>query len=172
MLCSALVVAVVLTDSKLTDTHEGVKKFLLGRQLTVVPLGFVIAQLTHFERLNPDNFGKGLYFLIVVVGIPGVLILLQFAQLTPQLLAQQNNVAFLNLPGAYLLVLWTMAVESLGLVNFTWIMYFLVDRTICHRRKDGEVYSRTSTVNPLFRIFDDEDEEQQTVAQELPVRTV
>lgn len=140
------------------DTKEGVKKFLLGRQLTVVPLGFVIAQLTHFERLNRDNFPNGLYFLIVTAGIPGVLILLQFAQLTPQLLAQQNNVPFLNLPGGYMLVLWTLALESLGVVNFTWIMYFVVDRIFCRKRKDGETYSRPSTTNPLFCIYDDGDE--------------
>lgn len=130
---------------------------MLGRQLTVVPLGFLIAQLTHFEGLHKENFPGGLYFVVVTAGIPGVLILLQFAQLTPQLLAQQNSIPFLNLPGAYVLVLWTLGVESLGLVNFTWIVYFFVDKFMCRKRKDGETYSRASTSNPLFCICDDGD---------------
>eukprot|EP00602_Paraphysomonas_sp_CaronLab_P003171 CAMPEP_0185039316 /NCGR_PEP_ID=MMETSP1103-20130426/36053_1 /TAXON_ID=36769 /ORGANISM="Paraphysomonas bandaiensis, Strain Caron Lab Isolate" /LENGTH=532 /DNA_ID=CAMNT_0027578157 /DNA_START=126 /DNA_END=1724 /DNA_ORIENTATION=+ len=140
-----------------SSVSEGVKKFLLGRQLTVVPLGFLIAALTHFENLNRDNFPGGLYFIVVTAGLPGVLILLQIAQLTPQLLAQQNSILFLNLPGSYLLVLWTLAVESLGIVNFTWVLYFAIDKLLCRKRKDGSVYSRP-TSNPLFCIFEDEDD--------------
>lgn len=113
------------------ETSEGVKKFLLGRQLTVVPLGFFIASLTHFIGLNEDYMPFGLYFIVVTAGLPGVMILLQVAQLTPQLLAEENNVAFINLPGSYVLAQWALFVESFGIVNVTWILYHVVDKLLC-----------------------------------------
>lgn len=113
------------------DTSEGVKKFLLGRQLTVVPLGFFIASLTHFIGLNEDQMPYGLYFILVTAGLPGVMILLQVAQLTPQLLAEQNNIAFINLPGSYMLAKWALFVESFGIVNVTWLIYFALDKILC-----------------------------------------
>ena len=113
------------------DTSEGVKKFLLGRQLTVVPLGFFIASLTHFIGLNEDQMPYGLYFILVTAGLPGVMILLQVAQLTPQLLAEQNNIAFINLPGSYVLAKWALFVESFGIVNVTWLIYYALDKVLC-----------------------------------------
>ena len=139
----------------LTDTVEGVKKFLLGRQLTVVPLGFFIASLTHFVGLKEESLPYGLYFIIVTAGLPGVMILLQVAQLTPQLLAEQNNIAFINLPGCYLLARWALLVESFGIVNVTWLFYFTIDKLFCGgaKRFQSESYDELgSSSSPLFSL--------------------
>ena len=50
---------------------DGVKRFLLGRQLIVVPLGFVVAQITNFGRFPVNNFPTALYFLTINLGFPG-----------------------------------------------------------------------------------------------------
>jgi hypothetical protein len=139
-----------------SDVKEGVKKFLIGRQLTVVPLGFVFAHFTHFVHLNRDNYNAVAYFLIVEAGLPGVLILLQFAQLTPQLLAEQNSIPFMNIPGNYLLSLWTLQLEKLGIVNFTWVFYGVIESCVCMRRKDGEQYKQPAARSPLTScLYDD-----------------
>jgi hypothetical protein len=124
------------------DTSEGVKKFLLGRQLTVVPLGFFIASLTHFIGLNEYQMPYGLYFILVTAGLPGVMILLQVAQLTPQLLAEENNIAFINLPGSYVLAKWALFVESFGIVNVTWLIYYALDKTLCRRPLNMSSYDQ------------------------------
>jgi hypothetical protein len=61
----------------------------------VVPLGFLFAQLTHFSFFPRDLMPAYLYYPMVIIGIPGVLVLLQFAQLTPQLLAEEQSISFL-----------------------------------------------------------------------------
>eukprot|EP00603_Paraphysomonas_imperforata_P002008 CAMPEP_0114427034 /NCGR_PEP_ID=MMETSP0103-20121206/8126_1 /TAXON_ID=37642 ORGANISM="Paraphysomonas imperforata, Strain PA2" /NCGR_SAMPLE_ID=MMETSP0103 /ASSEMBLY_ACC=CAM_ASM_000201 /LENGTH=503 /DNA_ID=CAMNT_0001596055 /DNA_START=273 /DNA_END=1784 /DNA_ORIENTATION=+ len=138
------------------DVKEGVKKFLIGRQLTVVPLGFVFAHLTHFVHMNRENFNSATYFLIVEAGLPGVLILLQFAQLTPQLLAEQNSIPFMNIPGNYLLSVWTLQLEKLGIVNFTWLFYGVIENLLCTKRKDGEEYQQPAARNPLTSCLQDD----------------
>ena len=50
---------------------DGVKRFLLGRQLIVVPLGFLVAQITHFDRYPAYNFSPALYFFTISLGLPG-----------------------------------------------------------------------------------------------------
>mmetsp|Transcript_22127 Transcript_22127/g.37466 ORF Transcript_22127/g.37466 Transcript_22127/m.37466 type:complete len:620 (+) Transcript_22127:270-2129(+) len=112
-------------DSTVDVDH--VKRFLLGRQQLVVPLGFLFAQLTHFSRFPADHLPSYLYYPLVTIGLPGILVLLQFAQLAPQLLAEEKNVPFLGMRGAYVLTKVALAVESLGITNFTWMMFAGLD---------------------------------------------
>ena len=56
---------------------DGVKRFLLGRQLIVVPLGFLVAQITHFNRYPTYNFSPALYFFTISLGLPGKMMLLK-----------------------------------------------------------------------------------------------
>lgn len=153
------------------------KKFLIGRQLTVVPLGFVFARLTHFVRLHRENYGTLGYFLVVEAGLPGVLILLQFAQLAPQLLAEQNSIPFMNLPGNYLLALWTLQLEKLGIVNFTWLFYRVIEGCVCVRREGGQKYQQPTVRGPMTScLFDDSghdsDSESRKEANDVAVRTL
>ena len=141
------------------DVSEGIKKFLLGRQLTVVPLGFFIASLTHFVGLHEESMPYGLYYIIVTAGLPGVMILLQVAQLTPQLLAEQNNIAFINLPGCYILAKWALFVESFGILNVTWMFYYTIDKLVCRRksRLTTSYDQLDSSSSGLFAICYDSD---------------
>jgi hypothetical protein len=68
---------------------------LAHSQQMVVPLGFLFAQLTHFTFFPRDLLPSYLYYPMVVIGVPGILVLLQFAQLAPQLLAEEQNISFL-----------------------------------------------------------------------------
>jgi hypothetical protein len=66
----------------LASQNEGITRFLLGRQLIVVPLGFLMATITLFEGY--DNLPSGWYFLLVGLGLPGMIVTMQVAQLAPQ----------------------------------------------------------------------------------------
>lgn len=61
----------------------------------VVPLGFLFAQLTHFSLFPMEMLPASIYYPLVTIGVPGILVLLQFAQLSPQLLAEEKGVTFL-----------------------------------------------------------------------------
>ena len=118
---------------RLIQGQGSVERFMLGRQLIVVPLGFLVAQITHFGRTpTVGTFWSDpvLYFLVVNVGLPGILTLLQFAQLTPQLLAEAHSEVFLRLPGGFLLVSCAFAVEQLGITQITTVAVAAME-TIC-----------------------------------------
>jgi hypothetical protein len=66
----------------LASQNEGITRFLLGRQLIVVPLGFLMATITLFEGYG--NLPSGWYFLLVGLGLPGMIVTMQVAQLAPQ----------------------------------------------------------------------------------------
>jgi hypothetical protein len=103
----------------LRDTPDGVERFLLGRQQIVVPFGFLVAQITHFGLLPMTGFPPFLKFILVGFSLPAVLVMLQFSQLAPQLLAESNNDAFLSLPGAFSLVYAALTIEKLGVTYVT-----------------------------------------------------
>lgn len=107
----------------LRNKPDGIERFLLGRQQIVVPFGFLVAQITHFGLLPMSGFPPVVKFLLVGFGLPAVLVLLQFSQLAPQLLAESNNDTFLSLPGAFLLVYVALTIEKLGI---TYVSTFFV----------------------------------------------
>ena len=104
---------------------EGVERFMIGRQQVVVPLGFLIAQICSFgASVLSQRLSAGWRFVLLAAGIPIVVTILIFAQLSPQLLANKHRQKFLELPGAYVLVLLCLAIERLGFVQVT---FFLIE---------------------------------------------
>mmetsp|Transcript_15054 Transcript_15054/g.24932 ORF Transcript_15054/g.24932 Transcript_15054/m.24932 type:complete len:614 (-) Transcript_15054:270-2111(-) len=141
------------------DTSEGVKKFLLGRQMLVVSLGFFIASLTHFAGLK-EHVPYAIYFMVVTAALPGVMVFLEVAQLTPQLLAEQNNIAFINLPGSYYLAKFLLFVEACGIMNVAWLIYYGLDNCLCSKpRRIAEEYDELDTTanGNLFTLCYDSD---------------
>eukprot|EP00603_Paraphysomonas_imperforata_P004776 CAMPEP_0114444484 /NCGR_PEP_ID=MMETSP0103-20121206/18110_1 /TAXON_ID=37642 ORGANISM="Paraphysomonas imperforata, Strain PA2" /NCGR_SAMPLE_ID=MMETSP0103 /ASSEMBLY_ACC=CAM_ASM_000201 /LENGTH=437 /DNA_ID=CAMNT_0001616023 /DNA_START=380 /DNA_END=1696 /DNA_ORIENTATION=+ len=124
------------------DTSEGVKKFLLGRQMLVVSLGFFIASLTHFAGLK-EHVPYAIYFMVVTAALPGVMVFLEVAQLTPQLLAEQNTI-----------------VEACGIMNVAWLIYYGLDNCLCSKpRRIAEEYDELDTTanGNLFTLCYDSD---------------
>ena len=105
----------------LREQPQGVERFLLGRQQLVVPCGFVVAQITSFTSFPSKGMSQGLYFIVVVFGLPAVLVLLQLSQLAPQLLAEGHGKMFLSLPGAFSFVYSALCVEKLGVVSIVFL---------------------------------------------------
>ena len=68
------------------------------------------------------------YIMLVGLGLPGMLILLQFAQLTPQLAAESDGVGFMNKRGCFALAYVALAIEKLGLTSFSWVLYAVIDK--------------------------------------------
>ena len=105
---------------------NGVERFLLGRQQLVVPLGFLAAQIMNFEKFPASDLNYIWRLIFVGLGLPAILIFLQFCQLAPQLLAEENPRKFLEMRGGFVLVFATLVVERLGLSSVTWGMLRLI----------------------------------------------
>ena len=107
----------------LGSTDNGIERYLLGRQQTVVPLGFLIASITHFGYYPIGILSPTVDFLLTGFGLPVVIILLQFSQLTPQLLAEKFGSMFLKLPGSMQMVQLALFIELFGITSV--VSYFV-----------------------------------------------
>jgi hypothetical protein len=85
-----------------------------------------------------------------------VLILLQFSQLTPQILAESHGEAFLSLPGAYSLVYIALAIEKLGITCISSFLIEIISKLSDDKRgkllvtQDEENVASTGTQNISF----------------------
>jgi hypothetical protein len=95
----------------------------------VVPLSFLVAQITHFSgsMLGFITSNPALDFLLIGVDMPVILLLLVFGQLAPQLLADKHQRTFLELWGSYALVYSALLVESLGIAQATFLLVEAID---------------------------------------------
>lgn len=129
----------------LANRADGIPKFLLGRQLIVVPMGFLIANITLFDKYY-GMMSPSLFFLLVGLGIPGMLVTMQVAQLAPQVLASNHTGAFLRLPSASMVVYAALAIECLGLTQCAYLVQSVVQGCVCQR---SAKYAN-ATLSPLF----------------------
>lgn len=106
---------------------DGVDRFLIGRQITVVFSVFILALLTSFTEMTEYPFTNSqlpAWFIAVFLksGMLGALVVVCIAQLTPQIVSSRSPVEFLNLPGMIFFVWVTLILEGSGICNATWLM--------------------------------------------------
>lgn len=114
------------------------------------------SQSAQAVRAATESF---LQFWIVTLGVPGMLVLLQFSQLSAQMLAEKNPRQMLALPGAYWMVRAALCVETLGIALVTRVVFFICERMCCggldKKEKDlsgvleAKMLAESTTVSPL-----------------------
>jgi len=111
-------------NHKLANANHGlnVQRFMVGRQFFVVFVVFLGAQLTTYSELKIDWLPNFLYILIIQTGMPGVLFVLSFGQLMPQLIASTHPVTFMNLPGSWAVIHMALGFEAAGVTHFSWVL--------------------------------------------------
>ena len=121
---------------------KNVERFLVGRQFCVVFVVFLCAQLTTFPTLKMWSTGddeKSFFsiftyivkLVIIDTGFPGVLYILSFGQLMPQLIASKFPVFFMNIPGVGLVSRVALFLESVGVTHFSWLLAAVVEKAMC-----------------------------------------
>jgi len=84
---------------KLINQPDNVKRFIIGRQFCTVLTGFLLAQIFTFADFANDGYDPVAFFIIIKSGLVGVLIVLAFGQLMPELLAAEFPLRFMDMPG-------------------------------------------------------------------------
>jgi hypothetical protein len=139
----------------LVSENEGIPRFLLGRQMLVVPMGFLLANVTLFKGWEylPDE----IYIPLIALGLPGMIVTMQCFKLAPQIIASRHNKAFLKLPGTYLFVLFALCIEKLGFTKPAFLLKHLIQRFVCRQSlnegervtTDEELMVQTQVANML-----------------------
>lgn len=142
------------TNHVLATARDGinVQRFLVGRQFFVVFVVFLSAQVTTYSKMcDPYHMGhisntthlpdsnapgawicvkipKFFYILIIETGMPGILFVLAFGQLMPQLVAATHPITFMNLPGSWFVIQLALLIETIGITHFSWVLTWLVKK--------------------------------------------
>lgn len=87
----------------------------------------------HLDSTSPGawicvKIPKFFYILIIETGMPGILFVLAFGQLMPQLVAATHPITFMNLPGTWFVVKLALAIETIGITHFSWVLTWIVKK--------------------------------------------
>lgn len=101
-----------------------------------------------------ENFPPFLKFIIFQFGLPNVLVMLQFSQLSAQLLAKTHCNLFLSLSGTFSLVYLALAIERLGMAQITVVFVGLAKalmRTLNKHdmKENGTLHSEITVINEM-----------------------
>ena len=131
---------------RLMNQPENVKRFIIGRQFFTVLTNFLLAQITTFVGWkNSWNIQPVIFYIVVHSGLVGVLTVLAFAQLLPELLAAEYPLRFMNLPGSISICNLSLFFDSLGVGHCAWAVYYTTRMLICggHMASDGKAMADT-----------------------------
>lgn len=108
---------------QLVNSHDGVKRFLIGRQFLIVMSMFTMASLTTYHSYDQPFLPSSIITPLAITGFFGVIFGLNTVQLPGQMIAKQYPISFLNLPGMVYLVQIALVAESTGLMHFGWVLF-------------------------------------------------
>jgi CBS domain containing-hemolysin-like protein len=104
---------------------------------------FLSAQITTYSTLSLP-IPRWLFIFIIETGLPGVLVVLSFGQLMPQLVAATHPVTFMDIPGSWLVIKIALLFEALGITHFSWVLTFFT-KWICRMDKGDNVTRNSLT---------------------------
>jgi len=129
------------------NSHLNVQRFLVGRQFFVVFVVFLAAQLTTYSDLEVPWLPNWLFIVIIQTGLPGVLWVLSFGQLMPQLIASTHPVVMLDLPGSWSVIQMALMFESMGVTHFSWVLTLACKHVFNLNTPDIQTWSREVSRN-------------------------
>ncbi len=115
---------------EIINRPDNVKRFIIGRQFCTVLTGFVLAQITTFYHWESTGYNPVLFYIVVKSGLIGVLTVLAFGQLMPELLAQEYPLRFMNMPGSYTVGVVSLFFDGVGVGHAAWTFYYFT-RGMC-----------------------------------------
>ncbi len=128
---------------RLMNQPENVKRFIIGRQFFTVLTNFLLAQIFTFHGWSSDGYNPVLFYIVVRSGLVGVLVVLAFAQLLPELLAAEYPLRFMNMLGSNFICNTSLFFDSLGVGHCAWSIYFTTRSLVCggQMAEDGKACS-------------------------------
>jgi hypothetical protein len=86
-----------------------------------------------FIAFPSDGYNPIGFYIIVKSGLVGVLVVLAFAQLMPELLAAEYPLRFMNLYGSYSVLCTSLIFDAIGVGHCAWAIYFVTRQFCCKK---------------------------------------
>lgn len=123
---------------KLVNLPDNVKRFIIGRQFFTVLTNFLLAQIFTFANFENPGWPPALFYIIIESGLVGVLTVLSFSQLCPELLAAQYPLRFMDLYYSYSIVWISLALDFIGVGHCAWSVYYISQFLFCKKHEPTE----------------------------------
>jgi len=118
---------------KLINQPDNVKRFIIGRQFCTVLTGFLLAEIFTFAFFVNTGYNEVLFYIVIKSGLVGVLIVLSFGQLMPELLAAEFPLRFMNMRGSYSICYLSLIFDAIGVGHCAWAFYYITKPFCCKR---------------------------------------
>lgn len=127
---------------KLVNKPDNVKRFIIGRQFFTVLTNFLLAQIFTFSFWEAGSINSVVFFIVVKSGLVGVLTILSFGQLLPELLAAEYPLRFMDLYYSYTICYISLFFDAIGVGHCAWAVYYLTRRFLCKSQmEEGKAIS-------------------------------
>lgn len=132
---------------KLVNQPENVKRFIIGRQFFTVGTNVLLAQVFVFHTWNaPDNVNKVIWFIGIKSGLVGVLIILNFVQLCPEMLAAEYPLCFMDMYFSNTIVNMSLFFDMCGVGHAAWAIYYATRNLCCDTSKSAVVEKKPEII--------------------------
>jgi len=138
---------------KLVNLPDNVKRFIIGRQFFTVLTNFLLAQIFTFAEFKNPGWPPALFYIIIQSGLVGVLTVLSFSQLMPELLAAQYPLRFMDLYYSYTIVWISLFLDFICVGHCAWAVYFTSQYIFCKRHEPTEEEKKTARELALKPVY-------------------
>jgi hypothetical protein len=121
---------------ELVNRPDNVKRFIIGRQFCTVLTNFMLGQITTMDSFPSDGYNPIGFYIIVKSGLVGVLVVLAFAQLCPELLAAEYPLRFMDLYGSYTVVCTSLLFDACGVGHCAWAVFYVTKPFLCKKNTE------------------------------------
>jgi len=120
---------------KLVNLPDNVKRFIIGRQFFTVLTNFLLAQIFTFANFKNQGWPKAVFYIFIQSGLVGVLTVLNFSQIMPELLGAQYPLRFMDLYYSYTIVWISLFLDFIGVGHCAWTVYYTSQYLCCPRKE-------------------------------------
>jgi len=110
---------------------DNVKRFIIGRQFFTVLTNFLLAQIFTLADFPNPGWDPVIFYLVIKSGLVGVLTVLSFSQLLPELLAAEYPLRFMNMYYSYTVCWISLSFDMIGVGHCASAFYLLTRQVFC-----------------------------------------
>lgn len=139
----------------LMSAPDNVKRFIIGRQFFTVLTNFILAQIftfPHWENSADSGIPPAIFYIGIKSGLPGVFVILAFAQLLPELLAAEYPLRFQNMYGSFAIARISLLYDSIGVGHAAWAMYYTTRSLCCRGQIEDGGKARTDSKPAIVKV--------------------
>ena len=161
--------SVAAANCELMFSGQNLQAFLIGRQIFVASLMFIVARVATIEiEDNEDNIfgvGNGLQRFLDT-GLLGAVVLTIIGSLAWRIIASTFPLGFMSNPVVYVLIRICLILEGTGLASSAWLLALAIKKIV--NLNPDEEYLEETTADAEVGLTSIKEDESTSIEEEIP----